>query len=1001
VEAVDPAVEIADETAGELRVRFPVLVIEGMPTSDGRLIEPGALTPRALPLSLLAQAEASHGGDDPGPAVVIGRLDSMERRPGPEVTSRRTGEPFPEGTFVWSAEGVIDANHPVADLVRRGFLRGVSVDLAGMDYEIVGDDGAPMADGDWGSGGRLITHAAELAAATLVPVPAFGDAYGELADDPEPLVPVAPEDLPEGLLASAVPAWRSPEVGDLVAVVAAATSGSYVEQMRDRIVEVLGADEIEGWGENAERLLDLYTLLALTRGADVTPEDAHDVWSVAISRTDPTHRSLIPFDELAPDVQAMDDKYRDAIVTAATAPGEGGAAITAAADEGMPVRIPPDSVEQLTAVIDTGAERDATDLATAIVEHIAQQWALDEPVTEDELPADEAVVAAASEEQGGFPEDPQPCSVGDEPAVESIVFRDGSAYAAVCAEHRQQVLDELAAAGEVVDEIVPIGAAEEGAPVEPVVAAAGEPHTGGMIALIPADPSALVVDGGDPAEDLHLTLAYLGDDVTGMDEEVRAALLADVEAQAATLPPVEAEVMGHAAFNPTGANDREPCAVYLVSGPGLPDVKAAFAAHDVGDHPVFLPHITAAYGLEPSALNFVGPVVFDRFRVALGEDVHDFPLGAPAEVEDEPAAQPDEIVAAVSATPVSLDPARPTLDQETSVTAAAAVRPPADWFTDPQLDGPTALRVTEDGRVYGHAALWDTVHIGQPNARIRPPRSTTGYAYYRTGAVLCDDGSEVAVGPITIDCGHAGTDLGRMATVRHYDDVGTAVADAAVGEDEHGIWVAGALRATVDEVTAARLRASSLSGDWRRVGSSLELCALLAVNVPGFPIPRARVASGEPMALVAAGALRPEETPESAGTATFDYDTLAEALASRLDARREAGELSARHAALVSELDDTPAVVAALLAEVDDSPHRAAELFAELDNESFLSGMPPQLKAEWLAGAIAARIAYGTPGQFERCQAIAREKGAPGQQIDGMCADLIREATGREPGDHG
>jgi hypothetical protein len=49
--------------------------------------------------------------------------------------------------------------------------------------------------------------------------------------------------------------------------------------------------------------------------------------------------------------------------------------------------------------------------------------------------------------------------------------------------------------------------------------------------------------------------------------------------------------------------------------------------------------------------------------------------------------------------------------------------------------------------------------------------------------------------------------------------------------------------------------AGQVSGDWRRIGGQLRLVGLLAVNVPGFPVPkmRARVASGEPQALVAAG----------------------------------------------------------------------------------------------------------------------------------------------------
>jgi hypothetical protein len=206
----EAAPEIVAEDAGELRVRFPVLVIEGLSTSDGRFIEPGALSHRALPLSLLALPESSHGGADPGPSVLIGRLDTMTRTPGPEVMSPTTGEPFPEGTFVWSAEGVIDANHPVADMVRRRFLRGVSVDLVGMDYEIVGEEG--FAGDPEFPDRELIVSKAQIGASTLVPLAAFADAYVELSGDTGPVEPT--EAPPLELVASAFPAWRSVEVGD-------------------------------------------------------------------------------------------------------------------------------------------------------------------------------------------------------------------------------------------------------------------------------------------------------------------------------------------------------------------------------------------------------------------------------------------------------------------------------------------------------------------------------------------------------------------------------------------------------------------------------------------------------------------------------------------------------------------------------------------------------------------------------------------------------------------
>jgi hypothetical protein len=60
-------------------------------------------------------------------------------------------------------------------------------------------------------------------------------------------------------------------------------------------------------------LYRIYALLALTVGEDVTAEHVHDAWSVWRAETKPDHKSLIPFAELTPDVQALDDKYVDAI----------------------------------------------------------------------------------------------------------------------------------------------------------------------------------------------------------------------------------------------------------------------------------------------------------------------------------------------------------------------------------------------------------------------------------------------------------------------------------------------------------------------------------------------------------------------------------------------------------------------------------------------------------------------------------------------------------------
>lgn len=187
------------------------------------------------------------------------------------------------------------------------------------------------------------------------------------------------------------------------------------------------------------------------------------------------------------------------------------------------------------------------------------------------------------------------------------------------------------------------------------------------------------------------------------------------------------------------------------------------------------------------------------------------------------------------------------------ITAAAfPVKPSMDWFKKPNLSGLTALTIEPTGQVYGHIASWKQSHIGLAGS-VKPPRSKSRYAFFQTGQVETDTGDLVNVGQITLTGGHAPLSASVADTVAHYDNTRSAVMDVAVFEDRHGIGVAGALRPNVTDEQLRELRASGVSGDWRPINGALELVAICAVNVPGFPIPRARVASGTPIALVAAG----------------------------------------------------------------------------------------------------------------------------------------------------
>lgn len=154
-------------------------------------------------------------------------------------------------------------------------------------------------------------------------------------------------------------------------------------------------------------------------------------------------------------------------------------------------------------------------------------------------------------------------------------------------------------------------------------------HTGGMIAWVPrerdADKLKVIDSNAEPVEELHVTIAYLGDDVTNASAEQVREWAQAVWASASELGPQTVKVFGHAVFNPSGD---EACAVYLV---GDNDTLVSVREELVGvtsqrQHSPYVPHITAGYGVPMGLLSYTGEIVLDRLRLAIAGDVVDFPL---------------------------------------------------------------------------------------------------------------------------------------------------------------------------------------------------------------------------------------------------------------------------------------------------------------------------------------------------------------------------------------
>lgn len=173
------------------------------------------------------------------------------------------------------------------------------------------------------------------------------------------------------------------------------------------------------------------------------------------------------------------------------------------------------------------------------------------------------------------------------------------------------------------------------------VAAAADVRTGAMVALLPSEEDArrLAVDGGEAAEQLHVTLLFLGE-ADAYPPEARQAIVDEVRALAEVIPPGQVDGMAISAFNPH-LLDKDTAIVLELGGDGLEDVHGLVeqAVSDVAaesglalpeQHTPWRPHVTLLYSDElmnvPKLADRAGPMRLDRIRVAFAGENVDIPL---------------------------------------------------------------------------------------------------------------------------------------------------------------------------------------------------------------------------------------------------------------------------------------------------------------------------------------------------------------------------------------
>jgi 2'-5' RNA ligase len=188
-----------------------------------------------------------------------------------------------------------------------------------------------------------------------------------------------------------------------------------------------------------------------------------------------------------------------------------------------------------------------------------------------------------------------------------------------------------------------IQGAPQQAPQKPGLATATKDagHTGVMVALYPDAAAAkqIAAQNGvtEPIDQLHLTLAFLGDSSETALATNKPKVIAAVKQWAAEKgQPLKGTINGLGRFFHSENDDTN--AVFVSPDvPGLPELRQSLvdwierSGFDYAQNHGFTPHITVAYvplDAPTPAIRVETPVMFDRVTLAWGDERHDFSLGS-------------------------------------------------------------------------------------------------------------------------------------------------------------------------------------------------------------------------------------------------------------------------------------------------------------------------------------------------------------------------------------
>lgn len=168
-----------------------------------------------------------------------------------------------------------------------------------------------------------------------------------------------------------------------------------------------------------------------------------------------------------------------------------------------------------------------------------------------------------------------------------------------------------------------------------VAASNGDGHSDDVMVALPVHPDVakkMAVGGGEMPENMHVTMAYLGNKADLPDHDT---ILKAAQTWASHTPAIKGVVSGPGKFT---AGQDEPVHVALVDAPALPDARQDLVHHlegvgaSVNSEHGFSPHITIKYGGDPVDTN-THDLFFGHAALYYGDQVTKIQLQDPSELD--------------------------------------------------------------------------------------------------------------------------------------------------------------------------------------------------------------------------------------------------------------------------------------------------------------------------------------------------------------------------------